>query len=133
MSNNVTTYRLTQDDLDDLDKKTKDGLEPLISALNLTLGQLVPVVNNEPDTEQRTITFQTQGTITDTFPLLIKTGITNPSSVIIGNFTAADRSHDYTVPSVVNGFYLTSSGSIAIRYISGLSANSSYTVTLNIS
>lgn len=133
MANNITTYRLTADDLDGLDKKTVSGLEPLIDALNLTLGQLVPVVNNEPAVDQRVITFQTGGTIPESFPLLLRSSITNPASVIVGNIVAADRNHDYTVPSVVNGFYLTSSGSIAVRYISGLNANSKYTLTLVIS
>jgi hypothetical protein len=42
---NVSPFRLTQDDLSGLDRKTRDGLQPLLDALNITLAQLVQAAN----------------------------------------------------------------------------------------
>ncbi len=44
--NSVAPFRVTPEDLPDLDKKTRNGLQPLLDSLNVTLNQLVPAINS---------------------------------------------------------------------------------------
>jgi hypothetical protein len=41
MTAQITPFKVTPDDLPDLDKKTRDGLAPLLDALNVSIQQLV--------------------------------------------------------------------------------------------
>lgn len=44
----VSPYRLTVEDLPELDNKTREGLQPLLNALNVTLGQVVQALQVQP-------------------------------------------------------------------------------------
>lgn len=58
----LPNYRVTEDDLPDMDKKTKHALEPLLSGLNRTLTAIVTVLNSLPFPEKRISSITTDGT-----------------------------------------------------------------------
>lgn len=55
----VYPFRLTAEDLAELDTKTRNGLQPLLDALNETLGQLVNVTNSARTSVFNSGTFET--------------------------------------------------------------------------
>lgn len=54
----ISPYRLTVEDLPDLDSKTRNALQPLLDALNTTLPQLVDAVSAQPPTKTVTSRFE---------------------------------------------------------------------------
>ena len=131
MSNNLPTYRIVPEDLPDLDKKVRDGLEPMIDNLNRVLGAVVPAVNGLASVDYRDVTFTTRGSIADTFPLTVNTIIPTPRSVTVGRVQCPVTT-DTSAGITCNQWVQLNNGALSIQVISGLVANTRYTITLTI-
>ncbi len=129
MSNSVPTYRISNEDLPDLDKKNKEALQPLIDNLNNTLGQVVPAVNAIVAIDKRDITFTTKTSLADTFPIVFNTVITAPFAVFIGGKVVCPVGTDTSAGISVNGWVQLQNGNISVKVISGLVPNTKYTLT----
>lgn len=127
MSNQIPSYRITKEDLKDLDKKTYDGLEPLIEALNNTLGQIVALLNSAPTTDIRQVTFTTKTGLIDSFPLVFNTTVTKPRAVLIGQVIAPSGT-DVSV-GISPIWNQLANGNISVSLISGLVPETRYQIT----
>lgn len=124
----VSPYRVTPDDLGDLDRKTRDGLSPLLDALNVTVQQLVQVSQGVVE-QYVDLTLVTQGTVADSFPLVFKHALPTVRAVLLANIRPKDPDHVLTTPFVLQGWTLTDGGLVSIPSITGLLASNSYSLT----
>ena len=58
----ISPYRIVAEDLEGLDKKTREGLAPLLDALNQTIQQLVASSQSSPASQTVSTLFNTDGT-----------------------------------------------------------------------
>lgn len=125
----VSPFRLTGEDLPDLDKKTRDGLQPLFDALNVTMGQLVPSYNATPTEDVRDVSLSIGAAVADSFPLKFTTAIAQPRVVVLANVRPKATGHLLTTPFVMQGFGLTGNGLVTVPWVTGLLPLNSYTLT----
>jgi hypothetical protein len=128
---NTSAFYITAEDLPDLDKKTKVALQPLLDALNRTLGSLVPQANEVPEREYKTLNVAVNS-LSSTFPIIFKSSVVSPKSVILSNIRPISPGHDLSIPFVVQGWTITSKGLISITSITGLLPNEAYSLTFTI-
>lgn len=92
----VSPYRVVVEDLPDLDKKTRLGLQPLLDALNIVLGQVVSgfaSIRPEWHTEGLLTTDENGAAYVDVTPVLPS----KPSSVEV-NYLRRTDSSDIAAP-----------------------------------
>lgn len=122
---NVTPFRVTSEDLAGLDRKTQEGIQPLLDALNVTLRQVVQALQVQPQEQLVPISLRTGASVASSFPLVFKHTVTQPKFVsMVCN--PSDPNHVMTAPFVMQGFGLTDGGLVSVPFITGLLANNSY-------
>lgn len=125
MSFNVAPFHLTPEDLAGLDRKTMAALQPLIEALNVTLGQTVAALAAVSDAAPVPLTLRTGSIVADSFPLQFRTPVAKPVWIgMVCNPRNINESH--ASARVMQGFGLTDAGLVSIPFITGLVANSTY-------
>lgn len=124
----VASYRVTPDDLPDLDRATQDGLQPLLDALNVTLPQLVRYTEAAGE-QYINLKLVVEATVAASFPLVFKQALPTVRSVFLANIRPADVNHDLTTPFVLQGWSLTDQGLVSVPWITGLLASNSYDLT----
>lgn len=130
MNATISPFKLTPDDMAELDRKTAAGLQPLLDALNVTMQQLVQAVNALPGEQFVTVALQTDTTLADSFPITFKHGLsTRPRGVWLANCQPKDTAHSLTTPFVAQGFSLTDGGLVSVPWVTGLLASNAYTLT----
>lgn len=125
----VPPFRVTPEDLADLEKSTRNGLEPLLQALNDTIGQLVPTVNATPLEEICDVTLKTGLVVADSFPLKFATSVSQPKVVVLGNCLPKDPGHSLTTPFALQGFRVIGTGVVSIQSITGMLPSNTYSLT----
>ena len=85
----VYPFKVTPDDLQALDGKTRDGIQPLIDALNTTLQQVVQALQQQPTTATTTSTFVVEDTGTVYVDIAPKLQ-TQPYSVVVDQLVRSD-------------------------------------------
>lgn len=125
----ISPYRVTPEDLADLDKAIRAGLQPLLDALNITLPQLVQAAQTV--TEQYVpVTLAVGGAVADSFPLVFRHTLSRrPRAVLLANCIPRDTTHSHTTPRVIQGWSLTDLGLISIPWITGLLIDQTYDFT----
>ncbi len=126
----VAPYRVTPEDLSELDAKTLEGISPLVDALNITVPQLVQAADAAPVEQWVDITLATGATVADSFPLVFKCLLAKPRGLFLANIRPKDPDHIKTTPFVVQGFALTDAGLMSVPWITGLLADNTYFLTL---
>jgi hypothetical protein len=122
----VSPYNCTQEDLEGLDGKTLEGLQPLLDSLNITIPQLVSAAQLAPQEQWVDVTLVTDTAVADSFPLVFKHALTRPQGVFLANITPKDPDHIKTAPFVMQGFSLTDGGLVSVPWITGILASNSY-------
>jgi hypothetical protein len=115
----ISPFKVTADDLEGLDKKTRDGIQPLLDALNASFNQVVAAQQAVANDEivQQTLTID--AVVADAFPFVFKTTVSQPRFVsMVCN--PRDPDHVLTTPFVMQGFSITDQGLISIPAITGL-------------
>lgn len=125
----IAPFRVTPDDLPDLEKATRNGLEPLLYALNDTLSQLVPVINATPLEEVRDVMVRTGLVVAESFPLKLATSVSQPKVVVLGNCLPKDPNHSLATPFVMQGFRVSGTGVVSIQSITGMLPGNTYSLT----
>ena len=125
----VPPYRVTSEDLSELDKKTRTGLQPLLDALNVTVQQLVQAANTQPGERIAGATFTSDSTgeaSVDINPL----PVTEPTEVRVAQLYRVDL----TPISSVWAFSWTrvASGNVRVLFV-GLDVDAQYTLRVKIS
>lgn len=124
----VAPFRVTPEDLADLDAKTRDGIQPLLDALNVTLQQLTQAADQAPQDQLVPATLVTDATVADSFPFVFKHSVPKPSFVqMVCN--PKDVNHTLATPFVMQGFQLTDGGLVSIPFITGLLPLNTYNLT----
>lgn len=125
----VSPYRVTPDDLEELDGKTRNGLNPLLDALNITVQQLVNV-SQATSEDYVDVTLAVGATVADSFPLVFRHPLENqPRGVFLANIRPRDQDHILTTPFVMQGFRLTDNGLVSIPWVTGVLADNTYDLT----
>lgn len=128
MSTNIAPFRVTPEDLPDLDKKTAQGLTPLLAALNVTMQQLVAAFARSSE-QYVPVSLQVGAVVADSFPLVFRHALPRVSSVELINVQPIDVNHVLTAPWVMQGWTLTDGGLVSVPYVTGLLASNSYNLT----
>lgn len=87
----IQPYRIVAEDLEGLDRKTRDALAPLLDALNNTLQQLVTLAQTAPESDTRTAPFITDAAgmaYVDVVPRIAR----RASSVVVDQLFLPDES-----------------------------------------
>lgn len=124
----VTPLKITAEDLQGLDNKTQQGLQPLLDALNVSFQQVVAAVAAVPQEELVKVTLATQDTVAASFPLRFKTTVAQPRFVAMA-IQPRDPNHVLTDPFALQGFQLTDGGQISIPWITNLLPLNTYDLT----
>jgi hypothetical protein len=128
---NVAPFRVTQEDLAGLDRKTQAALQPLLEALNVTLGQIVSELEAQSSDQLVSFNLTTGAVVADSFPLVFKTTVAKPVFVdMVCN--PKDGDHAHTDARVMQGFQLTDAGLVSIPFITGLLPDNSYQLTFRV-
>lgn len=125
---NVAPFRLTPEDLEGLDRKVQAGLQPLLEALNVTLGQAVQAFSLIGGDELVSVNLVTEGSVADSFPLQFRTAVAQPRFVAMV-CNPKDPDHSQATPRVMQGFQLTDTGLVSIPFITGLLPSNTYSLT----
>lgn len=124
----VSPYRVTDEDLPDLDAKTREGIAPLLDSLNTVVPQLVDATHALPTEQLIEMTLVTEAAVADSFPLVFKHSVPKPRWVgMVCN--PKDQSHSLATPFVMQGFQLTDAGLVSIPNITGLLPDNTYSLT----
>lgn len=127
----VPPYRLTPEDVPDLDKKTSAALEPLFAALNTTLPPLVQAVA-AASSQFVSVNLAVGAVVADSFPILFRHGLPRVVSVRLDNVQPNDPNHVLTAPWVMQGWGLTDDGLVLVPYVTGLLASNSYLLSFEV-
>lgn len=131
--NDVSPFKLTPDDLDGIDRKTRDGLGPLLDALNVTMQQLVQAVNSAQSSRFVPVVLVTDAVVDDSFPIVFKHGLASrPSDVSLANILPKDPDHVLTTPFVMQGWGLTDASLVSVPAVTGLLPLNSYTLVFRV-
>lgn len=125
----ITPFKCTAEDLDGLDKKTRDGMAPLLDDLNVFANQVVAAQQATPSDDVVQLTLNVGAAIADSFPLVFRTSVTQPRVVVLGNIVPRDTTHSLVTPFVMQGFSITDQGLISIPLITGLRHDNEYALT----
>lgn len=126
MTPQIAPLRITPEDLADLDKKTREGLQPLLDALNVFTKQTVAAMVTVPQMQLVDLTVTTGAVVADSFPILFRSVIARPRGVFLANIRPRDVDHVLTTPFVVQGFGVTDAGLISVPAITGLLIEQTY-------
>lgn len=125
----VSPYRLTQEDLPDLKSDLRNGLSPLLDALNITLPQLVQAVQAVGE-QYVPVTLVVGALIAEKFPLLFRHQLeARPRGVFLANIAPRNSDHIKTAPFVLQGWTLTDNGLVSVPWITNLLASNTYDLT----
>ena len=122
----IAPFKVTSEDLSGLDKKTLEGIQPLLDALNVFTNQVVSSQNAQSGDDVVQVTFNTD---TDSFPIVFKTTVPQPRVVVLGNIRPKDQDHTLADPFVMQGFAITDAGLVSIPFITGILAANEYALT----
>jgi len=125
MSFNVAPFRVTPEDLAGLDRKTMAALQPLLEALNITLGQTVAALAAVSNAAVVSVTLRTGAAVADSFPLEFRTPVARPVWVGMA-CTPRNINESNATARVQQGFRLTDAGLVSIPFVTGLAVNSTY-------
>ncbi len=125
-----TPFRVTPEDFGDA--KLGESLQALIGPLNLTLNDVVSILqgNVGSDNLADEVVSQTLAVdvLADAFPFKFSTKVKKPRFVgMVCN--PKDPAHSLTTPFVMQGFSLTDSGQVSIPLITGVLASNTYSLT----
>lgn len=125
--NIVSPYHVTAEDLD-LDKKTLEGITPLVEALNVTVPQLVAVAQTVGEVSvEHTVAIG--AAVADSFPLVFKNPLPQRPTWVGLTVRPKNVNHVLTAPWVMQGWNLTDQGLISIPWITGLLVDQTYQLT----
>lgn len=128
--NSISPFHATPDDLGDLDKKTAQGLQPLLDQLNVVMRQLGQAVNAVPDEAYVPVSIDVGTSVPDSFPITFKHGLSStPRAVLLANVQPKDVNHSLLDPFVMQGWSLTDAGLVSVPWITNLSPLNGYTFT----
>lgn len=122
----ITPFRVTADDLPDLDAKVRAGIENLLDALNITLPQLVQAAQLAPEDNVVELNFVTGATVAGSFPLTFKHGLSAAPRFVSMVCVPKDPNHSLATPFVMQGFSITDAGLVSVPFITGLLVDQSY-------
>ncbi len=127
----ATPFRITPEDFGDA--KLGESLQALIGPLNLTLNDVVSILqgnvgsdNLADEVVSQTLTVDV---LADAFPFKFSTKVKKPRCVVLGNCVPKDVAHDLSVPFCLQGFTLTDSGQVSVTAITGILASNTYSLT----
>lgn len=129
MSAQIVPLRITGEDLPDLDSKTRNGMQPLLDAVNTFAQQTVAAAAGQSAEQYVDVTLVTQAAVADSFPLRFRHGLESPRAVLLANIVPKDPDHDLTDPFVMQGFQLTDNNLVSVPWVTGLLPSSTYTLT----
>lgn len=129
MSQQIVPVRITPEDLSELDAKTRNGLQPLLDALNVFAQQTVAAAAAQSGEQVVPVTLVTQADVDDSFPLVFRHGVAKPSAVLLANIVPKDPDHDLADAFVLNGWTLTDNNLVSVSWITGLLPSSTYRLT----
>lgn len=124
----IPPYRVTPEDLPELDKKTREGLRPLLDALNITVQQLV-AADSAKFFDLQTSTLVVGAAVADSFPYRFKHALGRRPIFIGMTLRPRDEDHVLTDPWVMQGWSLTEEGLVSVPWITGLLPSNSYDLT----
>lgn len=124
----ISPYRVTPDDLPDLDGKTRDALAPLLDSLNITLAQLVQALAAQPSETPLSSTF-TSGASGTAYVDLRPTFPRTPRSLVVDQLRLSDDTPVLTVWSFT--WTVTQSGIVRALFV-GLAAEAKYNLAVTI-
>lgn len=126
----LSPFRVTPEDLPGLDSKTRNGLAPLLDALNGSVQQLFLAAQAVPVEEVVSVTLQIDTSVAAMFPLTFRNPLqTRPRVVELANITPKDVNHVLTAPFVMQGWGLTDAGLVSVPWITNLLASNTYTLS----
>lgn len=124
----IAPLRITPEDLEGLDNKTREGLQPLLDALNIFAQETVAAAAAQTGEQLVPVTLVTQATVADSFPLVFRHAVARPTWVgMVCN--PKDPDHTLAAPFVMQGFQLTDNGLVSVPWITGLLPSSTYFLT----
>lgn len=129
MTTQVTPFRVTVEDLDGLDGKTREGLMPLIDALNVFGQQVVQAVAFSPQESFADVVLAVGPVVEDSFPLVFRNPLESTPRWVGLSVKPRDVNHDLTNPFVMQGFGVTAQGLISVPWITNLLASNTYDLT----
>ncbi len=129
MSAQVSPFRITDEDLSELDSKTRSGLQPLLDALNITLQQLVAAAAQAPSVSVMPVTLVTDAVVADSFPLVFKHNLGTTPRWVGMVCNPKDPAHVLTTGFTMQGFQLTDAGLVSIPNITGILPSSTYNLS----
>jgi hypothetical protein len=125
----VSPYRITPDDLPGLKSDVRNGLFPLLDALNITIPQLVQGMGSVGE-DYVPVVLTTGAAVADSFPLVFRHPLgVRPRGVFLANILPRDPDHLLTTPFVMQGFGLTANNLISVPWITGVLASNTYDLT----
>lgn len=127
----VSPYRLTPEDLPDLDSKTRNGLAPLTDALNVTLPQLVAAAG-AVTTAYADVTLVTGAVVADSFPLRFRNPLSYTPRWVAMSLRPKDPDHVLTTPFAMQGWSLTDNNLISVPFITGLTVDQTFFLTFEV-
>lgn len=125
----ITPFKLTADDLAGLDNKTREGIQPILDALNTFANQVVAAQQAVAGDDVVQLTLNTGPVVEDSFPFVFRSTVTRPRVVTLGNIVPKDTTHTLVDPFVIQGFALTDAGLISIPAITNLLPDNEYALT----
>ena len=130
MSSRISPLKITPEDMEELDSKTRNGLGPLLDAINVFAQQTVQAVNSHADERLVSVSLQVDAVVAGSFPIVFKHGLSvRPSVVLLANITPKDPDHVLTTPFVLNGWSLTDAGLLSVSWVTGLLPGNSYSMS----
>lgn len=123
----VSPFRLSPDDLPDLDNRTRNGLLPLLDALNITLQQLVQQAQVIPDSDTRSFPFTTDATGMATIDITPRIS-TRAMSVVVNQLFLEDET-PITFPYSMTWIHITAGVQLLIV---GLGVSTKYQLRVTI-
>ena len=125
----ISPFRLTPDDLPGLDKKTREGLQPLLDALHITIQQLVQEAAAAPTTKELSSTFQSSATGT-AFVDFNPAPLTRVRSLVVDQIRRSDSAPMTTAYAMT--WEPQASGVMRALFV-GLDANANYYLAVTLS
>lgn len=125
---NVSPFRVTPEDLAGLDRKTQVALQPLLEALNVTLGQLVQAAAGLQAFDVFVLKFTSSGAGTAYVDLTPRTVTSRPYSVVVDQIRRSDETQ-MTSPWSMSWSFI----STGVRCLfTGLDASAQYALTVTL-
>lgn len=125
-----TPFRVTDEDLAALGGDVREGMQPLLGSLNITLNDVVQILTGRVGTDNLAVDLRPMEVevADDTFPLRFTTSVAKPRFILM-NCNPKDPAHSLTTPFVMQGFGVTEAGLISIPNITGLVVGETYSLS----